>query len=383
MSKKSRETHCVHNFGNNGNDSMGLNTLIEPSSAFKYSIEDQNIYPRYFNTINQQVICEKIAHLEKAEKAIAFSSGMAAITTALFNYLGKGDHAIFYCELYGGTLNLIKSEFEKRDISYTLVKEKTEDAFSEAIQENTKVVYFETPTNPLLSIVDMHNVAKAAKSKNIVSMIDNTFASPINQNPIEFDIDLVIHSGTKYLGGHSDLSFGIVAGKSMLIDDIQKTAINFGGNLNALDCYLIERSLKTLDVRVKRQNENALKIAKYLQENQMVLQVFYPGLENHPMYDIAKKQMNGFGGMLAFKLNVHEKSKVDEFLNSLCLVTKALSLGGVESTICVPAETSHIKLTAEERIEAGITDNTVRLSIGIESVEDLIEDFEQAFNTIK
>ena len=383
MGKLSKETYCVHHLGEVQNNTKGLNTPIEPSSAFKYDIEEQNIYPRYFNTINQQVICDKIAHLENAEKAIAFSSGMAAISTVLFNYLGKGDHGIFYSELYGGTLNLIKSEFEKRDISYTLVNEKTEDAFKKAIQDNTKIIYFETPTNPLLSIVDMDNVANAAKKNGIVSIIDNTFASPINQNPVDFDIDLVIHSGTKYLGGHSDLSFGIVAGKASLVDDIQSTAINLGGNLNALDCYLIERSLKTLDVRVRRQSENAFKLAKYLQENPMVLEVFYPGLSNHPMHDIAKKQMLGFGAMLAFKLDVQEKAKVDDLLNNLRLITKALSLGGVESTICVPAETSHIKLTKEEREEMGITDNIVRLSVGIEKLEDLKEDFEQAFNKIK
>ncbi len=374
----SEETHCVHHFNNVEINTRGLNTPVEPASAFKYQEGTANTYPRYYNTINQKVICSKIAALEKTEEAIVFSSGMAAIATTMFSFVNAGEHIVFYSELYGGTYNLIFEELDKRKISYSVVEEKTAEAFKKNINRNTKVIYFETPTNPLLSIVDIDIIASVARDNNIVSIIDNTFASPINQNPAEHGIDLVIHSGTKYLGGHSDLSFGAVAGKKDLIGKVLKTAINYGGNLNPLDCYLIERSLKTLDVRVKRQNENALAIANFLQKHDLVETVYYPGLQNHPMHKVAKKQMKGFGGMLSFELTAKSEDKKKAFLDSLEIVAKALSLGGVESNICAPSDTSHIKMSREDRLGIGVSDNLLRLSVGIENTDDLINDLEHA-----
>ena len=339
------ETHCVHHFEELDIKTLGLNTPIEPSSAFKYTEGLNNIYPRYYNTINQKVISNKIAALEKGEQALLFSSGMAAISTTILSLLSAGDHIIFYSELYGGTYNLIQEELKKRKINYSIVEGRTSEEFIKHIQTNTKLIYFETPTNPLLSIVDIELIVSIAKSQNILSMIDNTFASPVNQNPINFGVDIVVHSGTKYLGGHSDLSFGVVIGKKGLVDTVLKTAINYGANLNPFDCYLIERSLKTLDVRVKRQNENAKVLAEYLDKNELIDQVNYPGLSSHPMHDIAKKQMKGFGGMLSFELKQKGEEKKHIFLNNLSIIEKALSLGGVESTICAPSDTSHIKMT--------------------------------------
>ena len=382
MNKKSKETHCVHFFGDKPYDSQGINTPIEPSSAFKYGDGKNNVYPRYFNTHNQNVVNSKIAALEGGESSLIFSSGMAAITTALFSLLNKGDHAVFYSELYGGTFNLLISEFEKKGIKYSIVNQQNEEEFSKVIRPETKIIYFESPTNPLLSIVDISLIVDIAKKHDIISLIDNTFASPINQNPIAFGVDVVIHSGTKYLGGHSDLCFGAIVSTDKIINKIHKTAINLGGNLNPFDCYLIERSIKTLDVRVKRHNENALAIAQFLHGHDKVKNVFYPGLESHIGFEIAKKQMLGFGGMLSFELTTENQEKIIEFLDTLKLVTKALSLGGVESSICSPALTSHIKMNREERMEIGITDGLLRLSVGIENVEDLKADFENALKIV-
>ncbi|UZR92295.1 trans-sulfuration enzyme family protein [Chondrinema litorale] len=382
MKKKAKETQCVHYFGEKPYESQGINTPVEPASAFKYGEGMVNVYPRYFNTYNQKVINSQLASLEGGEDCLIFGSGMAAITTALFSLLNSGDHAVFYNELYGGTFNLLSSEFEKKGISFTLVNKQTKDAFEKAIQSNTKVLYFESPTNPLLSVVDIKLMVDIAKANGLTTLIDNTFASPINQNPIEFGVDIVLHSGTKYLGGHSDLSFGAIVSSNEIIKSIHSTAINLGGSLNPFDCYLIERSIKTLDVRVKRHNENALALAEFLDAHDKVKKVYYPGLVDHDKHEIAKSQMKGFGGMLSFELATQNQEDVNQFVDSLQLVCKALSLGGVESTICSPALTSHIKMTKQEREAIGVTDGLLRLSVGIENINDLKADFENALKVI-
>jgi len=246
-----------------------------------------------------------------------------------------------------------------------------------AIRPETKVVFIETPTNPLLSIIDIRGVAQAARSNNCITVIDNTFATPVNQNPVELGIDVVIHSGTKYLGGHSDLICGAVVTTSELTDTIRKTAINLGGNLNAMTCYLLERSLKTLSVRVKRQTDNALRIAEFLNDHPLVNRVNYPGLRNHPGHAVASDQMSGFGAMLSFELD-DSKLSADDLMRRLNIITPAVSLGGVETTICDPVRTSHAKMTPETRANQGITDGLLRLSVGIENVDDLVEDLVQA-----
>lgn len=384
MKKHHPETNCVHSH-QEIIKTNGVNTPIEVSSAFQYLDTDENTYPRYFNTPNQKVIVEQISRLEGSETGMLFSSGMAAISTTLLTFLQEGDHVIFSGQLYGGTFNLTQKEFPKRGINCTFVPEAEIQAYRDAIQENTKVIYFETPSNPMLSILDIEAIAQLAKDKGIISMIDNTFASPINQNPIHWGVDIVLHSGTKYLGGHSDLCFGAMLSSQKLIDQIYQSAINYGGSLNALDLYLIERSLKTLAVRVKAQNTNALKIAQWLQKHEDIKNVFYPGLETHPRHEIAKKQSasGGFGGMLAFELEVDDIEVVNQFLLNLNVITPALSLGGVESTITVSAQTSHSKMPKTEREKLGISDSLMRLSVGIEHADDLIQDLEVALEKLK
>ena len=249
--------------------------------------------------------------------------------------------------------------------------------FKAAIRDNTRLIYIETPSNPLLLVADIAAVAEVARSHRIPSAIDNTFASPINQNPHELGIDIVIHSGTKYLGGHSDICCGAVLSSRELVERIKSSAINFGGSLNASTCHLLERSLKTMGIRVDRQNKNALTIARHLSGHPGIRRVNYPGLETHPGFDIARRQMRGFGGMLSFEL---DENRIDpqRFVRGLELIRPALSLGGVETIICAPAVTSHVKLSPAERAELGISDGLFRLSVGIEDVDDLISDIDRA-----
>ena len=370
------ETKCIHSGEGTDTITKGLNTPIFPSSSHEYLDAEDVAYPRYFNTINQKVIVQKICDLEDAEDGIIFSSGMAAISTVLLSFLKAGDHVILQDEIYGGSHAFVEMFFERFGISYSFVATNSESIES-AIKPETRIIYIETPTNPLLSIVDIQEVAEIAKRNNCITVIDNTFATPINQNPIKLGIDIVIHSGTKYLGGHSDLSCGAAVTTSDLANKIRKTATNFGGNLNALTCYILERSLKTLSIRVKQQTENAFQIAKFLDNHSIVRKIYYPGLSNHPWHSIACDQMNGFGAMLSFELNDSNLS-ADDFMKKLNLIKPAVSLGGIETTICDPARTSHAKISAEVRARQGITDSLLRLSVGIENVDDLIEDIKQA-----
>ncbi|MDY8138364.1 PLP-dependent aspartate aminotransferase family protein [Aquimarina sp. 2201CG5-10] len=348
-----------------------------------YAFEDVAVkrYPRYFNTPNQEALCKKIARLEKGEASLIFGSGMAAISTTLFAFLQKGDHVVLQRTLYGGTANLVNEEFEKHGIEYTYIDTQTASGFEQKIKPNTKVIYIETPSNPLLTIIDINEVAELAKSKGIVTMIDNTFASPVNQNPIELGIDIVIHSATKYLGGHSDILAGAVVSTEKNIDRIFQVAKNFGGSLSDFTVWMLERSIKTLGLRVKRQNRNAMKIAKWLNKHQDISSVHYPGLKSHPGHDIAKKQMKGYGGMLSFELK--EGLDASKFQKELRLIKSSMSLAGVESTMLSPVLTSHALLTEEERNIQGIHDGLLRFSVGIEEKEDLMQDIEQALEKIK
>ena len=371
--KYSIETEAVH--GGKSEADPGAVSPVELSTAFKYLDEGPRPYPRYFNTPNQQIVTEKIRLLEQAAAGLVFSSGMAAISTTLMSLVSPGEHVVFQDAIYGGTQSLILKEFERLGIEFTFA-ECSAKALVEAVRPNTKVVYAETPANPLMQVVDLAQVAEQVKGQGITTVVDNTFASPINQNPIRLGFDVVVHSGTKYLGGHSDVCFGAVVSRADLIERIHATSKLYGGSLNALSLYLVERSLKTLAVRVKQQNENAQRIAEFLEQHSQVESVNYPGLKSHPHHAIACKQMTGFGGMLSFELD--SDIQPIQFLKNLKLVTAAMSLGGVETTVTLPALTSHQPVPKEIREKAGITDRLVRLSVGIESVADLINDFEQA-----
>ena len=371
-----KATQCVHSGTRRDPNTRGLNTPIFTSSSFEYLDAAENVYPRYFNTPNQKSIVRKLCELENAEEGLLFSSGMAAISTAILAFLQSGDHVVFQKDIYGGTHHFVTAEFERFGIEYTFVSNHTAD-IERAARKNTKIIYIETPSNPLVLITDIAATASIARAKKAISIIDNTFATPVNQNPLDLGIDIVTHSGTKYLGGHSDLCCGAVLTRKDLAGKIAATAANLGGSLNALTCYLLERSLKTLEIRVEKQNQNARVIAEYLQKDPRIHRVYYPGLENHPAHAVAKNQMKGFGGMLAFELNSRAPHP-EQFLRNLKLITPALSLGGVESIICSPTKTSHEKITAAERAELGITDKLLRLSVGIEDSADLIADLEGA-----
>lgn len=296
-------------------------------------------------------------------------------------FLGAGDHIVLQQTLYGGTYNLVTEEFDKYGISYSFTEGWQPENFEAKIQQNTKVIYVETPSNPLLTITDLEAIAKLSKKHGIVSMIDNTFASPVNQNPIDFGIDVVIHSATKYMGGHSDICAGAVASSKENMERIYQLAKNFGGSLSDYTVWLLERSIKTMGLRVKAQNKNAQRMAEYLDGHEDIAAVYYPGLTSHPDYELAKSQMHGFGGMLSFELN--ETLDARQFRKSLLLVKSSMSLAGVESTVISPAETSHAGMSAEVRAAQGIKDGLIRFSVGIEEPEDLIADIERALAKVR
>ena len=371
-----KDTQCVHSGTRIDQDTRGLNTPIYTSSSFEYLDVPANIYPRYFNTPNQKSLIGKLCALENAEDGMIFSSGMAAISTVMLTFVSSGDHVVLQKDIYGGTHHFVTADFDRFGIQYTFVSNDAEE-IEKAVQKNTKIIYIETPSNPLLLITDIEATARIAKDNNALSMIDNTFASPINQNPLDLGIDIVAHSGTKYLGGHSDLCCGAVLARKELVSKIGSAAANLGGSLNAITCYLLERSIKTLSIRIEKQNQNAGIVAEYLQKDSRIQNVYYPGLENHPGHDVARSQMKGFGGMLAFELD-SQAPDPEQFLKNLKLITPALSLGGVETIICSPVKTSHQKITAAERVELGITDGLLRLSVGIEDVKDIISDIDSA-----
>ncbi|MCL7764915.1 PLP-dependent aspartate aminotransferase family protein [Polaribacter sp. Z014] len=374
-------TTCVHVGEVKDEQYKGAVSPIYPSTSYAFDGVDVKRYPRYFNTPNQEMLHKKIAALEKTEDALIFGSGMAAISAALFAFLQKGDHVVVQQVIYGGTYNFIVSEFDKYGIEYSFTESDKVADFKPLIKENTKVLYIETPSNPLLGITDMKAIADLSKENGILTMIDNTFASPINQNPIDFGIDIMLHSATKYMGGHSDISAGAIAATKEHIEQIWKTAINFGGNLSDQTVWLLERSLKTLNLRVKEQTKNAQKMAEFLESNSDIDTVYYPGLKSHPQYALAKKQMKGFGAMLSFEL----KEGIDamKFQNHLQLIKPAMSLAGLESTTVSPAQTTHALLSEEERLARGIKDGLIRFSVGIEESEDLIEDILQAIKKAK
>lgn len=374
-------TTCVHVGEVKDEQFKGAVSPIYTSTSYAFDGVDVKRYPRYFNTPNQEMLHKKIAALEKTEDALIFGSGMAAISAALFAFLQKGDHVVIQQVIYGGTYNFIVSEFDKFGIEYSFTESDKVEDFKALIKENTKVLYIETPSNPLLGITDMKAIAALAKENGILTMIDNTFASPINQNPIDFGIDIMLHSATKYMGGHSDISAGAIAATTEHIERIWKTAINFGGNLSDQTVWLLERSLKTLNLRVKEQTKNAQKMAEFLENNADIDRVYYPGLKSHPQYELAKKQMKGFGAMMSFELS--KGIDAMKFQNHLQLIKPSMSLAGLESTTVSPVQTTHALLSVEERLARGIKDGLIRFSVGIEESEDLIEDILQAIKKAK
>ena len=353
------------------------------SSTFEYtgasSYHDLK-YIRLNNTPNHIALHQKLAALENAEAALVTASGMAAISTTLLSILSSGDHLLAQECLYGGTHDFITKDLETFGISYDFIDGDDPDSWKYKLKPTTKAIYVESMTNPLLQVADLTAVVEFAKSHGVVSLIDNTFSSPVNFRPPEWGFDLSLHSCTKYLNGHSDIVAGAVIGRADLIQKVAHKLNHLGGSLDPHACFLLHRGLKTLAVRVKFQNESTLKIAKFLEENPVINNVNYPGLESHPMHQRARELFDGFSGMLSFELN-GDTQAADRFIQNTTLPISAPSLGGVESLITRPAITSHSGMSPEDREAMGVSDTLIRLSVGIEATEDIIEDFNQALHT--
>ncbi|WP_289044214.1 PLP-dependent aspartate aminotransferase family protein [uncultured Olleya sp.] len=379
--KQGLNTICTH-VGEVPDDQFkGAISPIYLSSSYQFIDVDVKRYPRYFNTPNQEYLAKKIAALEFTETAMIFGSGMAAISHMFLAFLKSGDHIVVQNTLYGGTANFIREEFPKLNIEFTFTDGYKVEDFEAVIKPNTKLIHIETPSNPLLTITDIKAIAKLGKQNNIVTSIDNTFASPVNQNPAQFGIDLIMHSATKYFGGHSDICAGAVAGSHEHMEKIWHVSKNYGGSLSDFTVWMLERSMKTMGLRVKAQSKNALKMAKWLDKQSFVKTVYYPGLKSHPEHKLAKSQMKSFGAMLSFELI--DSINSDQFMKQLQLIKPSISLAGVESTILSPTQTSHALLTPEQREAVGISDGLIRFSLGIEEAKDLKQDIKQAIKTIQ
>ncbi len=337
-------------------------------------------YTRYGNptlSLAERVVAE----LESAEAAAVFSSGMAAITTSLLAHLKQGDHAIVQREVYGGAHRFAYELLPRYGVGVSWFGATESDGFENAIRENTRVVYLESPTNPTLKLVDIERIVSVARARGIVSFIDSTFATPLNTRPHELGVDGVLHSATKYLGGHSDLLAGVVAGSRELIDRVKSFGRVLGGCLDPHAAYLLIRGMKTLGLRVRQHNDTALTIAHFLKEHDKVEAVHYPFLPSHPQYELAKRQMRGGGGVLSFEVQGGLEG-AKRFSNAVSLIRVAPSLGGVESLLSIPCLTSHAMLTPEERERAGIADGLVRVAVGTEEARDLRTDLEEALGSV-
>jgi cystathionine beta-lyase/cystathionine gamma-synthase len=353
---------------------------IFQSAMFEYAGETSYHdlkYIRLNNTPNHVALHKKLAALENAEAALVTASGMAAISTVLLTVLSAGDHLLAQSTLYGGTHDFITKDFATLGISYDFINADNPDSWKSKLRRNTKAIYVETMTNPLLQVADLKAAAQFAKAHGLVSLIDNTFASPINFRPAEWGFDLSLHSCTKYLNGHSDLVAGAVIGRADLIQKITYKLNHLGGSLDPHACFLLHRGMKTLAVRMRHQNESTLKIAHFLEQHPAIAKVNYPGLESHPRHQRARELFDGFSGMLSFEMKGGLEA-AQRFMKSTTLPVIAPSLGGIETLMTRPATTSHSGMSPEDRQKLGITDGLIRLSVGIEATEDIIEDFERA-----
>lgn len=327
----------------------------------------------------RQALEDALASIENGARGLAFGSGLAAIDCVL-KLLNPGDEVIAVDDLYGGTYRMFTRLFEKYQLKFTFVNFDDVSKISDVITDKTKLIWLETPTNPLMKLVDIKAVTELVKGKDILVAVDNTFASPYLQQPLDMGADIVMHSATKYLGGHSDVVAGaLVAKTEELGDKLHFIQFASGGILGPHDSYLVLRGIKTLALRMQRHSENGIKVAQFLANHPAVADVYFPGLESHPQYDLAKKQMKDFGGMVSFTFKSGKKEDSIKFLENLKVFTLAESLGGVESLANHPAMMTHASIPAEKRTELGITDDLVRLSAGIEDIDDLLADLEQAF----
>jgi cystathionine beta-lyase/cystathionine gamma-synthase len=336
-------------------------------------------YIRLNNSPNHQALHGKLAALENAEAALVAASGMAAISSTLLSVLSAGDHLLIQGSLYGGTHDFVTHDLPGFGIAYDFINADDPSTWQAKLQPTTKAIYVEAMSNPMLQVNDLKAAAGFARDHGLVSMIDNTFASPVNFRPSEWGFDLSLHSGTKYLNGHSDIVAGAVIGKQQLVDRVRYKLNHLGGSLDPHACFLLDRGIKTLVVRMKHHNESALTIARFLQGHSGVAAVNYPGLDSHPRHSRAEELFDGFSGMLSFEVKGGLKA-AERFIEKVAIPIKAPSLGGVESLVTRPAATSHSGMEPAERKKLGITDSLIRFSVGLEATEDLIEDFDQALS---
>jgi methionine-gamma-lyase len=369
-----------------------VNAPIYASSTFAFPDQDygarvfQGEEPEgytYSRLANPTVIDVemRLAAIENAEAAALLSSGMAAVATLVHTICKKGDHVIADKTLYGGSHSLFAHKLPETGIDITFVDASNPDNVRNAIRSNTKLIYFETPTNPNLRLIPIKPIVQMAKQYNITTAVDSTFMTPVLMRPLEYGIDIVLHSATKYLNGQSDLIAGVLLGSKEFIEEAKMTIVHYGGILGPFEAYMLGRGLRTLKLRINQHEQNARQVVEYLKSQRLVKKIFWPGLEDHPQHLLAMEQQDGFGSIIGLELSVDlENTKL--FANSLQLITRAVSLGGVESLLCHPASTTHAIVEEEARLDAGISDSYIRLSVGIEDAEDIIADLEQAFQTI-
>ncbi len=381
-------TNAVHS----GTQHIGdaVNTPIFQSSTYKLTDERYAgwaagaqhtlLYAR-LSTVNSDAVAQKLAALEGGEDAETFSSGMAAISTTLLSVLNQGDHIVASADIYGGTYGLLTEELPRFGISTTMADMRDSTSYEAAIQPNTKILYIETLTNPVLKICDIEAMADVAKRHNLLLIIDNTFASPWGCKPLTMGVDLVIHSTTKYLGGHSDILGGAVVGSKEHIANIFMRKVHFGAAPDPHSCYLLERGMRTLDVRMPRICENAFTLATRLENHDAIDRVYHSQLESHPDYEVGQRILPRGSGMIAFVFKGGDEAAL-KFMRKLTIIYEATSLGGVESLIECPFNSSHMFVPEDVRVEAGVVPGFVRLSIGIEDVEDLWEDIEGALASL-
>lgn len=390
MKKRERraETEAVRGGTDLQKKNGPVSTPIYQTSTFEATDMEEQVratytdrfYTRYGNPTHT-VVEKAIAELEGADAALLFASGMSAITTTILSLLKSGDHIVAQRDIYGGATKFLTQWLPKFGVEVTLVDTTDYQQHDAALRANTRLLYLESPTNPTLRVVDLKRVAALAQKHGLVTLVDSTFSTPINCRPVEHGIDLIMHSGTKYFGGHADIICGIIAGREDLVRTIHATRTTLGCNMDPHAAWLLLRGIKTLAVRVHRQNENALRVAQFLKTHPRVRSVNYPFLEGHPQRPLAMEQMQGGGGVLSFEIDGSGEDAC-QFAEALELFTLAPSLGGVESLVTIPVITSHAMIRSEEREKMGVTKQLIRLSVGIEHVDDLIADLGRAFATV-
>lgn len=372
-------TSAIHGSPEPRPDWSPVTTPIYQSSTFTNPIgsTQEVLYTRYGNNPNQIAIAKRLALLEGAEAAIFVGSGMGAAALAHLAILRPGDHLLSSEWIYGGVYRLFSQEFGRLGIEVSFVNPVESRSWKRALKKNTRAVFVETPTNPVMRVLDIDSIGTLCKAEGLALLVDSTFASPYNFRPLEHGADVVIHSATKYLNGHSDVIAGAIAGTEAVVEEVRKLMWVYGQALDPMAAWLIERGLKTLSVRMERHNRNGQQVAEWCAKHKAIAAVHYPGLSSHPDHQSAKATMQGFGGMLGIELKGGVRA-AERFLRGLTIATHAPSLGGVETLVSEPRLTSHASLTADERAKAGIPDGFLRFSLGLEDADDLIGDFAQS-----